>query len=97
MGVSACKDSSEKRSPLTEAAESLRAELDTVAERGWAVTPVDDDAIDVVVTAAVPTDDGLPEVAVACFVAADGGADPVAVGERLVDYIRGATALVRAG
>lgn len=83
--------------PETAEAEGLRAELDLVAERGWAVDRVDDRTVDVLVSVAVPVPDGLPEIAVGCFVPAGSSLDPDEVGRLLVERVRGTTELVRAG
>lgn len=83
--------------PETAEAEGLRAELDLVAERGWAVDRVDDCTVDVLVSVAVPVPDGLPEIAVGCFVPAGSSLDPDEVGRLLVERVRGTTELVRAG
>ena len=81
----------------TPEAEALRSELDLVADRGWAVTEVDDDDIAALVMAAIPVDDGLPEIAIGCFVRTDSTLDVADVGGALVESIRGTAELSRAG
>lgn len=83
--------------PESPEAEEIRGELALVAERGWAVTPVDDEEIDAIVTAAVPVEGGLPEIAVGCFVTADCEVDPDVVGRDLVETLTGVSELVRVG
>lgn len=83
--------------PETAEAEALRSELELVASRGWAVAPVDDAAIDVIVTVAVPVAEGMPEIAVGCFVPVGSPLDPDEVGRLLVERIHGTDELVRAG
>ena len=83
--------------PETAVAEELRAELELVAERGWAVAPVDDADTDALVMVALPVAEGLPEIAVGCFVPADSSLDPDEVGRLLVDRVRGSDEFKRAG